>query len=89
MRTLLAGIFIGTTALALAGCGDSKAGKTPVDLKDVPADIMKVARENLPDVTFESALKKPNGSIEVIGKTKKGKVREIDIRPDGSVEEID
>jgi hypothetical protein len=74
----------------LVGCGAaSGGGKTVVELKDVPENVMKVAREKLPDVTFDAAWKKPNGVIEVRGKAKNGKVREIDIRPDGSVEEIE
>ena len=58
-------------------------------LKDVPPEVMKVAKEKLPDVTFERAMKKANGEYEVIGKNKSGKVREIDIKPDGTVTEIE
>ena len=60
-----------------------------MELKDVPPDIMKVAKEKLPGVTFDSAYKEPNGSYEVRGKDKTGKIREIDIKPDGTVEEIE
>ncbi len=44
---------------------------------------------DLPDVTFDSAWRKASGSYEFRGKAKNGKVREIDIRPDGTVEEIE
>ena len=47
--------------------------KAPIGLKDVPPDVMKVAKEKLPDVTFDRALKKANGEYEVIGKNKSGK----------------
>jgi hypothetical protein len=76
--------------LVAAGCGSSTSEKKePLALDQVPENVMKVAKEKLPDVTFERALKKPNGEFEVIGKDKKGKVREIDIKPDGTVTEIE
>ena len=71
------------------GCGNTAEKKEPLTLDQVPENVMKVAKEKLPDVTFERALKKPNGEFEVIGKDKKGKVREIDIKPDGTVTEIE
>jgi hypothetical protein len=74
--------------LTLVGCGEIEK-KVPIPLEEVPENILKVAQEKLPDVKFERARKKSNGEIEVIGKTKTGKVREIDIRPDGSVTEIE
>ena len=88
MRATITALFIGLSALALAGCGEKKAQKTPMELKDVPPEIMKVAKEKLPGVTFDSAWREPNGSYEVRGKDKSGKVREIDIKPDGTVEEV-
>ncbi|WP_020473271.1 hypothetical protein [Zavarzinella formosa] len=89
MRAIRRVLLSGITFLALAGCGESKERKTTLDIKDVPPDIMKVAKQNLPDVTFTTAWKKANGTFEVQGKNKNGKIREIDIRPDGSVEEIE
>ncbi len=72
----------------LAGCqGEQK--KEPVPLDQVPENVMKVGKEQLPDVTFERAMKKPNGDYEVIGKNKQGKVREIDITPSGQVTEVE
>jgi len=50
---------------------------------------MAVAREKLPGVTFETAWQLGNGVYEVRGKAKNGKVREIDIKPDGTVVEIE
>ncbi len=40
------------------------------------------------ELQFDSAWKEPNGSYEIRGKDKTGKVREIDIKPDGTVEEV-
>lgn len=74
--------------IAASGCS-SEGKKEPLALDKVPEPVMKVAKEKLPDVKFERALKKPNGEFEVIGKDKTGKVREIDITPDGTVTEIE
>lgn len=78
-------------ALVMAlGCGTNRREPPKhIDLRDVPEKIMKIAREKLPDVNFDNALMKPSGTYEVRGKNKSGKLREIDIRPDGTVEEIE
>ena len=89
MRMIVTALLVGLSALTLTGCGGKKGQKTPMDLKDVPPEIMKVAKEKLPGVTFDSAWREANGSFEVRGKTKTGKVREIDIAPDGTVTELD
>jgi hypothetical protein len=74
--------------IAMLGC-NTEGKKEPVALDQVPENVMKVAKEKLPDVKFERAQKKANGEYEVIGKDKDGKVREIDIKPDGTVTEIE
>ena len=74
---------------AILGCSDSSLKKTTLELKDVPANVMQVAREKLPGVTFKTAWQLSNGMYEVRGKAKNGKVREIDINPDGTVVEIE
>jgi hypothetical protein len=78
-------------ALALAvGCGPKEEPKKEaVPLDQVPDNVMTVAKEKLPDVKFERAVRKPNGEYEILGKDKTGKVREIDITPSGEVTEID
>jgi hypothetical protein len=55
----------------IVGCAGGK--KEPVALDQVPENVMKVARENLPDVKFDRALRKSNGEYEVIGKKRKGR----------------
>ena len=88
MRTAVTALFLGLTAVALPGCGEKREQKTPMELKDVPPEVMKVAREKLPGVKFDAAFKEGNGNYEVRGREKSGKTREIDIRPDGTVEEV-
>ena len=84
MRSLL----MLAVALALCGC-NSDTKSQAVALTDVPEPAMKAAKEKLPDVKFERALKKPNGEFEVIGKDQTGKVREVDVKPDGTVTEVE
>ena len=89
MRFGIGSLVLVQVALLL-GCGGEAPGKkTTIALKEVPANIMKIARDNLPGVEFDTAWLKANGTFEVRGKSKNGKVREIDIRPDGSIEEIE
>lgn len=82
----------GLVAVALAaafGCGGAEAGREVIPLADVPADAMKVAKEKLPGVAFDKAWKKKDGTFEVSGKDKTGKIREIDLKADGTVIEIE
>jgi hypothetical protein len=84
MRALsLAAVFF-----VAMGCG-GKESKEVIPLGDVPENVMKVAKEKLPDVTFDKAWRKKNGEYEVGGKDKRGKIREIDITPEGAVTEIE
>lgn len=85
MRALFAAAAL---ALSLAfvgtGCGPAKVDKTPLKMEEVPANVVKTAKEKHPDVNFTEAFKEgPN--YELRGKTKAGKTIEIDITPDGKV----
>ena len=77
-----------TLAIFCVGCSDKPKGEN-VPLEKVPEPVMKVAKEQLPDVKFEQAWKAPNGNYEVRGKSQNGKVRDIQVKPDGTVVEID
>jgi hypothetical protein len=79
-------------ALSMIGCGDrdgdDDAGepKKPLPMDQVPAVVLKAAKEAAPDLTFYAAYKdKFNGqdSIELKGKTKSGKIQEIEVSPEG------
>lgn len=80
-------------ALACGGCGgkppEEGPGLTTLKLEDVPPELMKIAREKLPGVAFDTVWRKPSGTFEIRGKAKNGKIREVDIRPDGTVEEVE
>lgn len=75
-------------AVLVVGC-DSKPKGENVDLDKVPEPAMKVAKERLPDVKFEQAWKTPNGNYEIRGKAQNGKVRDIQVKPNGEVVEVD
>lgn len=75
--------------LFVVGCGEKTPSGENVELDKVPEPVMKVAKEKLPDVKFEQAWKTPTGNYEVRGKAKNGKVRDIQVKPDGTVVEID
>ncbi len=76
-------------AACCAGCGESKQEITSLRLEDVPPDLMKIAKEQLPGVAFDTVWKKPSGTFEIRGRAKNGKIREVDIRPDGTIEEVE
>lgn len=75
--------------VVLAGCGEKESKSADVPLKDVPQPVMDVAKEKLPGVNFDQAWKTKNGNYEVRGKTKDGKVRDIQVKPSGEVVEVD
>lgn len=79
-------------ACVLMGCavGCSAAAKDElVPLESVPANVMDIAKEKLPEVNFDQALKRADGSYEIRGKDKKGKVRDIEMKADGEILEIE
>ena len=86
---LLAALIL---CFTVAGCGEvfEKTEMVPVD--KVPEAVMKVAKEKLPGVKFDTAWKEKDGDetvYEVRGKSSDGKTRDIKISPDGSVLEVD
>ena len=81
--------FLGLVVLLLTGCGESHSESANVPLDQVPEPAMEVAKDKLPGVTFEQAWKTRSGNFEVRGKTKEGKVRDIQVAHDDKVIEID
>ena len=79
MRRLLIAAAI---TIGLAGCG--KEQKVSVELSDVPDKAMRTVREKMPEATLTAAWKKPDGTYEVRGKLKSGKIREVEVKADGT-----
>lgn len=74
--------------LATVGCENEPKSDDVVPIDQVPANIMEVARKQLPGYTFDTAYKmKIDGkdAFEVRGKDKKGKVREVEVSATGEV----
>ena len=88
MRSVVMMLALTLSLLLVVGCESKPKGEN-VDLDKVPEPVMKVAKEKLPDVKFEQAWKTPNGNYEVRGKGKNGKVRDIQVKPNGDVVEVD
>jgi uncharacterized membrane protein YkoI len=76
----------------VAGCGESLEKTEMVPIEKVPEPMMKVAKEKLPGVTFDTAWTEKEGDktvYEVRGKSADGKTRDIKVSPDGQVLEVD
>jgi hypothetical protein len=59
-----------------------------VPIERVPANVMEVARKQLPGFTFDTVYRmkiEGKDAYEVRGKDKRGKVREVEVSADGVV----
>ncbi len=79
--------------LITAGCSKSTAVKDqPVTLESVPADIMKTAEKAMhdkyPDVKFQTATLRGD-LYEITGKSKTGKVHDVEITTAGEIKEVE
>lgn len=75
---------------AACGCGAAQpTATTTMRIDEVPPAFMETARRELPGVDFNEVWVKKDGTLEIRGRAKNGKVREVEIRPDGSVEEVE
>jgi hypothetical protein len=86
------GLVFAVVLLAACGCGSAGEGeKIPVKLEDVPAPAMKTAKEKAPEVVnfHEVYRKKKDGVLEIRGKTKTGKVIEVEVKDDGTFVDIE
>lgn len=88
------GLAAAALAGILCGCGgeddDDDVGKikTAIPMDQVPAKVLAAARAAAPELTFYAAYRdvfQGQPSIELKGKMKSGKIREIEVSPDGKV----
>jgi hypothetical protein len=88
MRTFYLGVVILAFGFTL-GCGGTQPESDPiVPIEEVPSKVMDVARKQLPGFTFDTVYKmkiEGKDAYEVRGKDKRGKVREVEVSPDGEV----
>jgi hypothetical protein len=87
MRPLLIAVALSV----VCGCGSVGEGpKTPVKLEDVPAAAMKTAKEKAPEgVSFYEARRKKDGTLEIVGKRRDGKIIEVEVKDDGTFVDIE
>ena len=86
-------VWLASLALVCtAGCGEYFEKTEMVPIEKVPEVVMKVAKEKLPGVKFDSAWTEKDGGktvYEVRGKSADGKIRDIKVSLDGTVLEVD
>lgn len=81
--------FAFTLLLIVAvGC-ESKKTPSVVPFDQVPSPILEKAKEALPDVKFDNAIRKSNGDLEVRGKDSQGRLRDVEFSPKGEITEIE
>ena len=74
--------------VAVVGCGEAPKAEL-LSIDKVPDSLMTIAKEKLPGVTFDQALRRGDGVYVINGKDGRGKIREIDLSPEGEVVEIE
>ena len=85
MRKTFLGMLL---VIATAGCESEPKSDDIVPIEQVPANVLEVARKQLPRYTFDTVYKmKIDGkdAYEVRGKDKRGKVREVEVSATGEV----
>lgn len=85
MRQSVFGMIL---ALSICGCGEG--GQVQVlTFSQLPEGMMATAKQKLPDVTFEKAVKRKSGIIEINGRNFKGKYHSIEFSPAGEVVKVE
>ena len=74
----------------LIGCGSIGEGpKVQVKMEEVPPAALKTAQAKVPGMLFTEAFLKKDGTYEIRGKTKTGKVREVEVKADGTFVDLE
>jgi hypothetical protein len=86
--------FVVLFALSIAaGCGAKPpASNQFMPIADVAPELVTVAQETLPNVTFDSARKfkyQGEDAFEIRGKQPNGKIREVEVTAAGKVIEVE
>jgi len=75
-------------ALIAVGCESRPTSDQIIPVDQVPANLMEIARKELPGFTFDTVYKmKVEGkdAYEIRGKNKQGKTREVEVSATGEV----
>lgn len=81
-------VLIGMLSCLLIGCGGEPGGQI-VPFEEVPEAVLAKAKEKLPNVKFESAVRRSDGGLEVRGKDPSGNVRDVEFSVAGDVIEVE
>ena len=74
----------------LIGCGSVGEGpKVQVKMEEVPPAALKTAQAKVPGMLFTEAFLKKDGTYEIRGKTKTGKVHEVEVKADGTFVDLE
>lgn len=79
--------FFGLFCL-LIGCQTKQMPKM-IPLDEVDPSILIKAKEALPEVKFDNAVRKSDGGLEIRGKDPQGRIRDVDFSAKGAVVEIE
>jgi hypothetical protein len=85
-------LLAATALLAALGCGGQDEPSAAVPLEKLPPGALDLARKQLPDLNFDSARKakyKGQDAIEIRGKNKEGKIREVEVDLTGKLLEVE
>ena len=81
--------LFGMLLICAVGCESSPPKSDEiVPIERVPANVMEVARKQLPGFTFDTVFRmkiEGKDAYEVRGKDKRGKVREVEVSATGEV----
>lgn len=80
--------------ITLAGCGEkAKQSDKPITLDQVPEAAMKAAtaaaKKAYPDMKFETATLRGENVYELTGKSKNGKVHDVEVTATGEILEVE
>ena len=80
--------FLSIVLCFIVGCAGGTKDEL-ISLDKLPEGHLNTAQEKLPEVKFDTALKRGDGTYEVRGKDPKGKVRDVEMSATGEVLEIE
>ena len=92
MKGLPLKALVATVALMALGCSEEIERGEAIPLDQLPPGAMDLAQKSLPGVKFDLARKaryRGQDAIEIRGKDKTGKIREVEVDTSGKLLEIE
>lgn len=85
-------LILATACVTGCGVGNVFDGEELVPLEKIPAPVLEAAKKAIPGITFNKAWKSKiegQDAYEIVGKTKDGKTREVEVSVAGKVLNIE